>query len=89
MCRLRRKAGFVLTTANWVLKPICALFAVFEECRRPCVLKGGWTDTSLGTWGEADHYAVHLEVTGNRTPQSPILFPQQALTAVKAERYSG
>ena len=31
MCRLRRKTGLAKTTANRILRPACALCAVFEE----------------------------------------------------------
>lgn len=47
VCRLRRKASIALTTANRILKPICALFAVLEECG------GGKSPACLGRWADS------------------------------------
>lgn len=52
MCGLRRKAGLALTTANRVLKPIYALFAVLEECSvwKGLHAQGGGQIQGLETW---------------------------------------
>lgn len=82
MCRLRRKAGFALTTANRLLKPTCVLFAGFEEC-------GAWNGPACsGRWaGSRPRDMVKqvimlciLKLLKIELPLTPVLLPQQSLT---------
>ena len=82
MCRLRRKAGFALTTANRMLKPACVLFAVFEErgaCYGPAC-SGRWADSRPRDMVKQVIMLCILKLLKIELPLTPVLLPQQSLT---------
>lgn len=76
MYRLRRKVGFALPTT---LKPICALFAVLEECSvwKGPACSGGWADSRPRDMRkQIIRLCIWKWLKIEELPPTPVLLPQ-------------